>query len=289
MSDEEYEEDEPCSPEEALGIADFFIMSSPIGEVSEVVKDLKVLINKDSEILTDAKVSEILAEYNTQMMESGKSPDDQEPLIVCKFGQVSANTFVDPSTGNVHTFDHAELKFTGTSDEKQTIDEKYAGYRKDIAKAVRGYVRDNYVSGKACTCTYASGSKVTVALAGKNVHLGNFWTGSVRASYTLDVASEGKASMSCSFKVNCHYFEDGNVQLNAGKEDKVDVVVGDSKATAKAVASAIDKFEADYHGALEEMYINMSSKTFRSMRRILPINGNLLNWNLAAHNILSSS
>lgn len=289
MSDGEEYEEEVATPEEALQICDFFIMSSPIGEVDEVVTDLKTLVNKNEEVLTDAALAEILQSYNTQMMETGKSPDTDEPLIVCAQGKVSANTFVDPSTGNVHTYDHAQRKFTSTTDEKSDVPAEIGAYRSAIARAARDYLTENYTRGKAASTTYANADgTVTVAIAAKNIHLGNFWTGSIRATYTLNVSSQGDAKIAASIKISSHYFENANVQLDANKEAELDVEVGDAKATANSVKSAINLFESAYQSSLEEMYVNMRRKTFRSMRQFLPPDKQFLNWNINAHSVAST-
>ena len=90
-------------------------MSTPVGEIDEVVKDVKLLVNKDEEILTDEKVGELLVQYNLEKMVSAKAPDTQEPVLVSAAGRVSDTSFVDPSTGNVHEFNHITRAFTGVS------------------------------------------------------------------------------------------------------------------------------------------------------------------------------
>lgn len=283
---EEYDEEASAPPAERLQIADFFIMNSPAGEVDEVVKDVKVLVNAEENVLTDEKVSEILAAYNVERMETGKAPDTNEPVIVCSAGKVSATTFVDPSTGKIHEYDHLTRKFTGTTDQVQTLPENVESYRAAIARAARDYITANYTEGKCVNTTYGSeDGKIICCLSAKNVHLGNFWSGSWRSVYQLSVASEGKTSLECSVNLGSHYFEDGNVQLHSEKKASVDIVVGDAKATGQAVAKAIGEFETNFQNSLEELYVNMHRTTFKDMRRFLPLNSTFINWNINSHNI----
>jgi capping protein alpha len=287
---EEYDEEEAAPPAERLQIADFFIMNSPAGEVDEVVKDVKVLVNSDSDVLTDAKTAEILSNYNVERMEFAKAPDTDEPVIVCGAGKVTRDTFVDPSTGKIHEFDHVTRKFTGTTDEVQTLPENIEAYRSAIARAARDYIAANYTEGKCFNTTYGSDDgKIICCLSAKNVHLGNYWSGSWRSVYQLNVASEGKATLECSVNLGSHYFEDGNVQLHCEKKKSVDIVIGDAKATAAAVAKAIGEYEANFQNSLEELYVNMHRTTFKAMRRFLPPNGQFMTWNINAHNVARGS
>ena len=66
---------------------------------------------------------------------------------------------------------------------------------------------------------------ITVCLSAKNVHLGNFWTGSWRSVFEVSVAEEGKATLSCRLNIGSHYFEDGNVQLNTEKKKEIQIEV----------------------------------------------------------------
>jgi hypothetical protein len=288
MSDEEYE-NEQSTPEEQLQIADFFIMSSPRGEVNEVVKDVKKLINSTEEILTNEKLSEILGNYNVENMISAVASDTGEKVLVSETGRVSANTFVDPSTGNVHTMNHVDRKFTSTTDQKQVLSPEVEAQRKAIARAARDYLVANYSEGKSVNTTYGSDDGlITVCTSAENINLGAFWTGSIRSTYTVNVSSSGSAELNCNMKINSHYFESANVQLAAEKSGTKTVTIGDAKTSARSIATAIDDFETEYQNNLEEMYVEMHRNTFKSMRQFLPPNKQFMNWNIGAHNVARS-
>jgi len=103
--------------------------------------------------------------------------------------------------------------------------------------------------------------------------------------YTLNVKSKGDVDIKSAVKVQVHYFEDGNVQLNTALDRTLKVKVSDPDATAKEVTAAIANLESGYQNNLEEMYVEMHRSTFKSMRRFLPINHQPMNWNLNAHSI----
>lgn len=55
-------------------------------------------------------------------------------------------------------------------------------------------------------------------------------TGNSRARYALDVSSKGQVDLIANVKVNVHYFEDGNVQLNVDFKKTTKVQVGVSRS-----------------------------------------------------------
>lgn len=270
-----------------LAIATYFIMSSPVGEVNEVITDVKKLVNDDS-VMSEANLSKILKNYNLETMAAAKDPENDANLMVSAHGQVSEDTYVDPSSGRVIKFNHRKQEFTSVTEKKQVLDASVAGYRDQIETYVKSYVEGIFRNDKCTPAVYASDNgSVNICLSAKNVSLGNFWTGSWRSVYSLNVGKKGSVDLEGTVKVNVHYFEDGNVQLHSDVKKKMKVEVGGEEDTAKAVASAISKIEDDYQTELEEMYVSMHTSTFKNMRRFLPLNRQPMNWNTAAHHMAS--
>lgn len=86
--------------------------------------------------------------------------------------------------------------------------------------------------------------------------------------------------MSGNIKVIVHYYEDGNVQLNANFNTKAKITPGaNQEATAKAVVEAIQKAEASYQQSLDSSYATMGDTTFKALRRALPITRTKVDWN----------
>jgi len=279
MADEGYQQ---ASADQKLNIATYFIMSSPTGEVDEVVRDVRKLINDDS-VLSDGAITKILADYNTDQLVSGPDPDGQ-PCIVSVHGQIDQSTFVDPSTGRIMKFDHKRRKFVEVTDKKQVLDENVQKYRTAIEKEMVKYIEVNYKANKAVYAVYgADNGTITVAISGANVHLGNFWTGGWRSTYQFSVAAQGSVDVKCDIKTQVHYFEDGNVQLHAKFPTKTTVAVSNEAKTAAAIVAAIKQVETDFQSHLELMYIDMHTNTFKHMRKFWPVNKQPMNWSLAAH------
>jgi capping protein alpha len=276
-------EDE-ASPEAKLNIANYFIMSSPTGEVHDVLLDVAKLVN-DPSVLSDAAIRKIMKEYNHEQLQTAKTPDGH--MLVCsQYGFQGDDKYVDPSTGKVYKFDHRKHVFSDDAEAKHTLSDSVNSYRSAIDKGLQDYLGAQYKAGKATVTVYgAEDGTITVCLSARNVHLAAFWSGGWRSIFSFNCKSKGTCDSKCNTKVSVHYFEDGNVQLHAAIEKNVKVNVADAESTAAGLVKAIHRMETDYQAALEEMYVDMHDTTFKAMRRFLPISKMPMTWNVAAHSV----
>lgn len=284
MAEEEYDEEyEEASPEQKLSIATYFIMSSPVGEVDFVTADTQKLM--DDDVLNDDAVVNILKEYNIEQLTKAVTPDGHSS-IVSSYGMVTANEFLDPTCGKVLTFDHKTRQFTGETEKKSTVPDDVDAQRKGVQEAMNLYLERKYKSGKACCVVYGSDTgAITVCISASNTKISSYWTGAWKSIYSFSSSSAGDTEMTGNIKVHVHYFEDGNVQLHSAFEKKVSVVVGEPGVTGKSVAKTIDNIESDFQSSLEKMYVDMHEKTFKEMRRFLPITKQPMKWNSNAHGV----
>jgi capping protein alpha len=282
MAEEEYEQ---ATPEQKLNIATYFLMSSPTGEIEDVISDVKKLV-ADPAVLTEDALTKILANYNTEQLTSAADPDGA-PVLITTYGQVSHDLFLDPNTGRVLRFDHRKRKITEVTEQKQVLKDDIAKYRAGIASSLGSYIEANYKEGKCVAAVYgADNGTITICISAKNVHLGNFWTGGWRSVFSLNVSKMGSTEMKANVKINVHYFEDGNVQLHTHVDKNVNITIqSDEETTGKNVAVAVAQIESEFQSQLEEMYVNMHRTTFKAMRRFLPVSRSPMVWNLAAHSL----
>jgi len=275
--------------DQKLNIATYFLMSSPTGEVDDVVTDVMKLA--DRAIVSESALEKVLKDYNCENMVWAADPEDSKApsILVSAYGQVSANSYLDANSGRVLTFDHRKRKFTGVSDKKQVLGGDVAPYRDAISKSVSEYLGKQYKSGKVVSAVYGADSgQVTICISAKNVNLANFWSGGWRGVYTINVGKKGSPSeLKANVKVQVHYFEDGNVQLHTNIDKTASINVGSEEETAKDIAKALGKIETDFQANLEEMYVNMHRTTFKAMRRFLPITKQPMTWSVAAHSLAS--
>jgi capping protein alpha len=278
---------EEVSAEQKLNISTYFLMSAPTGEADDVLTDVQKLVN-DNRTLSDKAIEGILKDYNCEQLVWGPDPEDAKAanILVSSYGQVAADSYVDPNSGRVLRFDHRKRKFTEVTDKKQVLPDEIAKYRTAVQAAVDKYCAGQFKGGKYVAAVYgADNGTLTICISAKNVNLSNFWTGGWRSVYHVNVGKKGSAELKGSIKVQVHYFEDGNVQLHTNIDPKANVSVGDEESTGKEIAKALVKLESDFQSNLEEMYVNMHRTTFKAMRRFLPISRQPMNWSTAAHSL----
>jgi capping protein alpha len=138
-----------------------------------------------------------------------------------------------------------------------------AELRLAVDDAVQTYVGNHYPDG--ASTVHSKDGEIIVTLSGSKLNPGNFWNGRWRSEYTL---KDGK--LSGNIKVQCHYFEDGNVQLNSTKDVNVDVAGTDDKLASNLV-KALEKAESEYQTLLNAECATMADTTFRALRRPLPL------------------
>ncbi|UZJ57302.1 hypothetical protein CBS101457_006622 [Exobasidium rhododendri] len=121
-------------------------------------------------------------------------------------------------------------------------------------------------------------TKVVIHIVANRYKLSNFWSGRWRATYTISSPSANE--MEGDVKVQIHYFEEGNVQLNSNKAERLalpnESVDEDSKA--KAIVRVIEKFEADYQEVLFKTCNELSEGAFKALRRQLPMTKQKVDW-----------
>jgi len=274
-----------ASTSSKLNIATYFIMSSPPGEVDDVVTDVVKLV-ADEAAVSDETINSILRDYNAEQLVWGPDVDEKTAIMVSAHGAVAGDEYVDYNTGRVLKFDHRRRKFTEATDKKQALPGPVAAYRASVQKALDGYCATSYKAGKVVGAVYGSDAgNLTICVSAKNVNLANFWSGSWRSVWHLNVSRRGAQELKGNIKVQVHYFEDGNVQLHTNFDRSQSVTVGSEDETGKEVTKALNKLESDFQSNLEEMYVNMHRTTFKSMRRFLPINRLPMTWSTAAHSL----
>lgn len=280
---ESYEE---ATDAEKLAIAKHFVMHSPNGEVGDVVRDMRTLLNK--ELVTDEWEKTVLTKYNKSQFVQVGTGDNM--FVQSKYSMIDGGKFINPNSSKAATIDPKTQKVGDVEDVK--LDDENEEVRAATQKAMNAYLKKHYTNDNShksgCAQVYANGGSLNIVVTMKNMNLANFWSGGWRSEYTVAVGAEGAADLNGRIRVNVHYFEDGNVQLNTDfpiKQPPSVKVSGDAAATGKAIASAIEKFETDFQNNFEKFYVEMSTQTFKAMRRNMPKTGQWMEWKSAVHQI----
>ena len=109
------------------------------------------------------------------------------------------------------------------------------------------------------------------------VHI--YRSGRWRSEYIVDTSAQ---SLEGKILVNVHYYEQGNVQLSTTHTVSLSLPPaispsGGASAASKVLA-LIEAEEGKYQTSLSDAYAEMSEKTFKGLRRALPMTRSKLDW-----------
>ncbi|CAI2173101.1 1580_t:CDS:2 [Funneliformis geosporum] len=265
---------EALSTEDKLKIVSKFLLDSPPGEFNDVFNDVQVLMADDAAFQDG--ILGALREYNTEQFTIAKLPLSESEVIVSKFGQIKDkdDSYIDPKSHQAFSFDH--IRQIATVAEPYPPDENTEPLRSAVEAAIEVYVKDHYPDGVS-TVYSTEDDTITIVIVDNKYNSSNFWNGRWRSTWVVKPES---GELKGSLKVNVHYYEDGNVQLNSDKEVEVSTstTVENPSAAAAAYVRLIGKAENECQTALNESYIELSENTFKSLRRALPLTRKKLDW-----------
>jgi len=262
--------------EEKVQIATGFLLSSPPGEYNEVVTDVRALVGNDS--LLNQHFASTSQEYNTEQCIMLQPPNGEHMVVICKQGEVSATEYLDPRGQQIVTVDHVKQEITGTS--ATTLNSTMEPYRSAVDDAVAAYVQNHYPQG-ACS-VFSDDGNITIVISSKKFSPANFWNGRWRSIWSLNFSpGDASGNIEGTFKLAVHYYEDGNVQLNTETEKSVKCKIGSPEQIGKNLVSAISKAEDAYESGIAESYMTMGERSFKGLRRRLPITRSPMEWTKA--------
>eukprot|EP00461_Guttulinopsis_vulgaris_P004530 UN04532 len=220
----------------------------------------------------------MLHDYNVTQYVQIQLPEGRS-MITTPYNEVNAKSYFDPVTNNVYEVDHIQNKVisqVGTHQGSQ-----HESFRQQVQTALNDYVKRSFKQGpgtkvKVVGQATVVNNELVICISAINSNLSAFWTGNWRCTYKLPI---GATKMSADIRVNVHYFEDGNVQLDSDYSPEIDVKAND----AADIIKQIDNLESSFYAKLESIYLDMPQKTIKQLRRALPISQTKFNWDPAAH------
>ncbi|CAI4034752.1 hypothetical protein SMKI_11G2020 [Saccharomyces mikatae IFO 1815] len=241
------------------------VSDSPPGELREIYDDLiKITSENSKNTILDA-----IENYNIQncipIDVNGKS------IIVSKYNKEGAK-FFDPINSVIFSVNHLERKgldiepyeFTHPSLEKEQL--------QDLHDKLQKYLLLNF-SGDVSFAVYPileETNKISIIIVSTKYNPKNFWNGYWRSCYVYDLETK---ELSGSISTQVHYYEDGNVSFQSGK-DISQFDIGD-------VVSAIKGIETSFEDELDRSFFELNEKQFKALRRRLPVTRSKINWGSA--------
>lgn len=283
------------SPEQKARIARHFVNVAPHGEVQDLIKDLRKVCDKN--ITNDAWVTEAMAEYNKRRFVICHG--DTTKVICCPQGEVGPNKYLNPDKKIICEVDPVKQKIIAELDGSSVaVSGDIESYRAVISKQLKDYLASYYEDGttnpnstsRGVGVVHASAQgQIAIVIAFTNLNINNYWTGGWQSEWTFNVSDKKTTQLEGRIRLNVHYYEDGNVQLNSTFNEKGEVDVSDAETTAKAVINTIQTLETDFQQRLEKFYVEMHESTFKNMRRFLPKIGKKLDWRVSVHSLASEA
>ncbi|PAV17001.1 F-actin capping alpha subunit [Pyrrhoderma noxium] len=267
--------------QERIQAASRFLLQSPPGEINDVLNDVRDIIADDEAL--QAGILPSLQEYNLEQFITVDLPGCEHQVIVSEAGRINStgedSRFLDPRSKTTFIFDH--LRLEASDPQPYDANEKSETLRKELDASTINYLSNHFLDGVTSVFSSAeSSSKFTIQIVANKYNPQNYWSGRWRSEYKIDLDSrrvDGK------ILVNVHYYEQGNVQLSTTHDSSFMIPPTISlstppKQTAEKILAIIEHEESKYQNSLSDAYQEMSEKTFKSLRRALPLTRQKLDW-----------
>jgi len=266
--------------QERIKIASGFLLQSPPGEINDVLNDVRDIIADDEAL--QAGVLPSLQTYNLEQFIAADVPGCEHQVIVSEAGRIQSDgdeeRFLDPRSKTTFVFDH--LRLEASDPQPYEVDEEAETFRSALEAATITYLADHFLGGVTTVfATPGSSSKFIVQIVANKYNPQNYWSGRWRSEYRIDL--EGN-KVDGKILVNVHYYEQGNVQLSTTHDSSFAlppaVVSSPSKQKAEKLLALIENEEGKYQVSLNDAYQEMAEKTFKGLRRALPLTRQKLDW-----------
>ncbi len=167
-----------------------------------------------------------------------------------------------------------------------------------MERALEAYLRESY-SPNGSAAVYGSvgadgAVRLTVCIASHQFNPKNFWNGALRSRWVATLPAAPNATsvaLSGTLSACVHYFEEGNVQLATSHAATASVTApgGASEesvtALGGAIVAALRAAESDYYAGLEGSFDALAQRTFKELRRALPVTRSKFPWEQAQHKL----
>uniref|UniRef100_A0A2P2KK21 F-actin-capping protein subunit alpha n=1 Tax=Rhizophora mucronata TaxID=61149 RepID=A0A2P2KK21_RHIMU len=259
MAEEECN-DTDLSEKQKKEIAKWFLLNSPAGEIQYVAQDLRSVLN-DDKVYEEAAL-EAFPLYNKSHLICLELPYRSGDVLLTSYNELNGNEFLDPRTAQVAMVDHVKQVCTEV---RPAADEELASpyvedFRCALDAEILKYVGEAYPKG-FCSVYCDKGKDmegpgsdfefVIVISAAKNSPQ-NFCNGSWRSIWNVEFKDDVQMlEVKGKLQVVAHYFEEGNVQLDAEHECKDATMFQAPDDCAVSIANIIRHHEAEYLASLE--------------------------------------
>ncbi|XP_047311517.1 F-actin-capping protein subunit alpha-like [Impatiens glandulifera] len=275
-------------------IAKWFLINAPGGEIQYVAKDLRSVLGNDD--VYNMAASEAFPLYNRSHMICLNMPSNSGEVLITPYSQLADDEYIDLRTAQVAKVDHIKQvcsKVRPATDEE--LPSPYVEeYRCALDAELMKYISEAYPKG-VCSVYCVRGKDVeepgsdfefVVVISACRHSPQNFCNGSWRSVWNIEFRDEPQLiKVKGRWQVEAHYFEEGNVQLDAEHECKDSTLFQSPDETAISLTNTIRHHEAEYLASIQASYSVLPDTTFKDLRRKLPVTRTMFPW----HNTLQFS
>lgn len=264
------------SSEDRVQVAASFILQSPPGEINDVLNDVRVIVDDDAGL--EEGILPALREYNIAQFTTVEVPGEHHQTIISEFARVpdtEEERYLDPRSKISFVFNHLTLEATDPQSEEPSEVEPQ---RAALESAALSYLNSHYHDG-VVTVLAMSTTRFTIQIVSNKYNPSNYWAGRWRSHYEIDFESR---TIQGRVLVNVHYYEQGNVQLSTSNDSSISIPAAVSSlspaSSASKIFALIEAEESRCQASLNDAYHEMGEKTFKGLRRALPLTRQKIDW-----------
>ncbi|EPX73094.1 F-actin capping protein alpha subunit [Schizosaccharomyces octosporus yFS286] len=237
-----------------------FIRQSPPGEVNQVIEDIRALG------LTDEQRIQKQLQLHHEDSNSPVTMFENERAVLSSESKLDDSRYYDQRLKKSFAVNFETMEAIDVEDynDKPTISE-------DIVKQIQKVTLDHYLSDVSIGILQ-NDEKVpeySIMLVSVKYNPQNYYNGRWRCVCKYN--AEKKKLSGTSF-IRVHYYEDGNVWLDA--ERPIDVSIDDTGKLSDALVEAENANQRSFNVELS----SLNDKKFKELRRQLPITRQKINW-----------
>ncbi|CUM68470.1 uncharacterized protein PRCAT00006195001 [Priceomyces carsonii] len=244
-------------------IVSSLVSSAPPGELNDVGKDISTILSSETSTI-GRSLEEFVNEHGAIF---------SHKYIASKYNKDPNSTkYIDYIGKKLFNIDISKQLAIDVEDYEPLV--TYPLYFNDLVNLMESYGEDHYPSSYAFTIIPGD-CEVKIVIIGQKLNQQNYYTGEWMSVYTVkDGSLEG------SITLNIHYFEEGNVRMKF----KDDVKESLSELNASSILNLINATENKLTLSIVKNFNELNQKSFKNLRRLLPVTRSKINWGKAIGN-----
>lgn len=255
-------------------IVNQLVSAAPPGELAGVAEDLEVLLpGQLKSVVSRAQESFI----------NGHGGVFLDKYIACKYNKdPNLSKYIDHVSKQLFNVDLKSQRAIDV-EEFESDHVQYPPYYDQLVSNLQQYGEDHYPSGYAFSVipgdSTSNESTVRVIIIGQRLNGDNFYTGQWKGDYLYD---ETTKELNGRISLDIHYYEDGNVRLRF--DEPIETVRLGQGNESLAIVNAINSTESDVTRQIMTQFNELNQKSFKNLRRLLPVTRAKINWGKAIGN-----